>query len=399
MSAALDGLRVLDLADEKGLPCTKFLADAGADVVKIEPPGGDATRKREPFAGDDPGPERSLYFLHHNANKRGVTLDLATAEGQDLFRQLAKTADVVVETFSPGTMEGWGLGYEALAALNPKIVVASITLFGQTGPFKDYQGGELVAFALGGLMSMSGEPGGPPVVAPGELSCGIASMHAALAIQVALWHRLKTGRGQHIDVSLAEAATHAGSYVTPRYSYLKEKQERITHLGHCPELHHDLYRCKDGLARLFILSRDHWRTFVDWLGKPEELTDPAFERPHHRAQHMDQISPHVDRFVAGFTKNELYMEGQGRHLAVTPVNTPKEFVESDQTKARGFFQEVDHPVVGRYPQVGALHKYSAVDTAVRRPAPLLGQHNDEVYRSELGLDAGNLEALRAKGVI
>ena len=196
----LSGIRVLDLADEKGLACTKFFSDLGADVIKVEQPGGDPTRARPPFAGDQPHPERSLYFLHYNANKRGITLDLATPDGQELFRQLARTADVVVETFRPGTLSAWGLDYAALAALNPGLVMTSITVFGQTGPYRDYRGGELVAFALGGLMALSGEPGSPPCLAPGDLASGLASMHAALATQVAMFHRLKSGRGQHIDV-------------------------------------------------------------------------------------------------------------------------------------------------------------------------------------------------------
>src|SRR6266550_670881 len=174
----LNGYRVLDLADEKGLPCTRFLADLGADVVKIERPGGDATRALPPFAQDNPHPERSLYFLHWNANKRGITLDLDTADGQTLFRELVREADAVVETSRPGTMESRGLGYAALAAINPRIVVTSITTFGQTGPYRDYNGDELIAFALGGVMALSGEPGGAPCVAPGDLGSGMASMYA-----------------------------------------------------------------------------------------------------------------------------------------------------------------------------------------------------------------------------
>ena len=238
MTAALEGVRVLDLADEKGLPCTKFLADLGADVVKIEEPHGDRTRARPPFAGDIPHPERSLYFLHNNANKRGITLDLATPDGQRLFKELARTADVVVETLPPGTMQGWGIGYDALSTINPRLILTSITSFGQTGPWRDYKGGELIGFALGGLMAVSGEPAEPPCVAPGEMACGIASMHAALATEVALYHRQRSGRGQHIDVSLAEAAAHIGSYTVPEYSRSRTKPHRESHLQHASELHH-----------------------------------------------------------------------------------------------------------------------------------------------------------------
>jgi len=394
----LSGFRVLDLADETGLPCTRFLADLGADVIKVEQPGGDPTRARPPFADDQPHPERSLYFLHWNANKRGITLDLATPDGQDLFRQLTRTADVVVETFRPGTLEGWGLGYEVLAAENPRVIVTSITVFGQTGPYRDYNGDELIAFSLGGVMALSGEPGGPPCLAPGELASGMASTHAALATQVALFHRIKSGKGQHIDVSVAEAAAHVGGYGVPYYSYFKQKAERVTH-GHTSFELHDVYACKDGGVRVYVLARDHWRTFLDWIGSPEELRDPLFEDQDMRRDNRDLIDPYVQEFCKRFTKREFYAEGQGRHLAMTPMRTPGEFVESEQTTAREYFVEMKHPVVGKYRQARAMHVFSESPAEMRWAAPLVGQHNEEVFVGELGLSKEDLIRLRASGVI
>jgi crotonobetainyl-CoA:carnitine CoA-transferase CaiB-like acyl-CoA transferase len=399
MSGPLEGIRVLDLADEKALPCAKLLADMGADVIKVEPPQGDATRRRPPFAGDIVHPERSLYFLHHNANKRGITLNLEVEEGQALFRRLAASADIVVETFRPGAMAGWGLGYEALAKVNPGIVVTSVTLFGQTGPFRDYRGGELVAFAMGGLMALSGEPGGPPCVAPGELSCGVASMHAALANEVALFHRKRSGRGQHVDVAVAEAAVHAGSYTVPLYSYTKKKPRRATHIGHGPEIQHDLFRCKDGWVRLYLINRRHWPAFVEWMGSPPELADPELAAAHVRSEHMGRIAPILDQLCSQFSKREIYLQGEDHHLAVTPVNTPGEFVDSEQTRSRGFFQEVEHPVIGKYRQIGAMHKFSATPTQMRCAAPLLGQHNADVYQGELGLSVEDMRDLKTRGVL
>jgi crotonobetainyl-CoA:carnitine CoA-transferase CaiB-like acyl-CoA transferase len=394
----LAGLRVLDLADEKGLACTKFFADLGADVVKIELPGGDPTRARPPFAGDVPHPERSLYFLHYNANKRGITLDLATPDGQALFRDLARTADVVVETFPPGTLDGWGLGYAALSALNPRLVLTSITVFGQTGPYRDYRGGELVAFAVGGLMALSGEPGGPPCMAPGDLACGMASMHAALATEVALFHRLRSGRGQQVDVSVADAAAHIGGYVVPFYSYHQQKPVRTRHDERTFELH-DVYPCQDGYARLFVLPKAHWLALLEWIGNPPELCDPVFEDQHMRRENSDLINPYVEELCQRYPKLALYLEGQSRHLAVSPMNTPAEFVESEQTQARGFFLEAEHPVVGPYQQVGPLHRYGDFPARVSAAAPLVGQHNDAIYRGELGLSEADLVALKAAGVI
>jgi crotonobetainyl-CoA:carnitine CoA-transferase CaiB-like acyl-CoA transferase len=395
---ALEGIRVLDLANEYGLACTRFLADLGADVVKVEAPGGDDTRQHPPFAGAKDGADRGLYFLHFNANKRGITLDLEKPGGQALFRRLAEKADVVVETFDPGTMAGWGLSYDALSAANAGLIMASITLFGQTGPWRDYKGGELIAFALSGLMAMSGEPNSTPVLAPGELSSGMAGMHAALAIQVALFHRLTSQRGQYIDVSVAEAATHLGSYAVPFYSYHKEKTVRITRAENTFELH-DVYRTKDGWARLFILPRPHWLAFLEWLGNPEELSDPIFEDQHMRRDNSDLINPFVEELCQQYTKQELYLEAQSRHLAVTPMNTPKDFVESEQTKYRQVFSEVEHPVVGRYQQFGAIHKWSESVPTVRSAAPLVGQHTAEILGGELGLSSDDLASLRAAGVI
>lgn len=394
----LSGVRVLDLADEKGLACTKFLADLGADVIKIERPGGDPTRARPPFARDIPHPERSLYFLHFNANKRGITLDLETPDGQALFRQLARTADVVVETSRPGAMSAWGLDYEALSALNPRLIVASITWFGQTGPYRDYEGDELVAFALGGAMALSGEPSGPPIVAPGELACGMASIQTALAIEIALFHRLRTGCGQCIDVSVSEAAAHVGGYVVPFYSHWHEKPVRVGYSQNSFEFH-DVYQCQDGGVRFFINPMEHWRVFLEWLGSPEELCDPIFDDREIRKENRDLINPYVEQLCQRYTQRDIYLEGQGRHLPVSPMNTAGDFVEAEQTKVRGVFVEVDHPVVGRYRQAGALHKYTGAPTPVRRPAPLVGQHNEEVLVGELGLTHEDLASLRVAEVI
>src|SRR5262249_28697577 len=311
---------------------------------------------------------------------------------------LARTADVVIETFNPGTLARWGLDYEALAAIQPRLIMTSITVFGHTGPYRDYKGNELIAFALGGLMGLSGEPGGPPSVAPGDLASGMASIHAAMATEVALFHRLRSGRGQHVDASLSEAAAHVGGYVVPFYSYHGDKPVRVSHLEHSFELH-DVYQCQDGWARLFILPRAHWMELLDWIGRPPELDDPVFEDQNMRRENADLINPYVEALCQQYTKQGLYLEAQSRHLAITPMNTPADFVESEQTKGRGYFLETEHPVVGKYRQAGPLHQYSAMPARVRRPAPLVGQHNEEIFVGELGLSHADLATLRANGVI
>jgi crotonobetainyl-CoA:carnitine CoA-transferase CaiB-like acyl-CoA transferase len=226
----------------------------------------------------------------------------------------------------------------------------------------------------------------------------MASMHAALATLIALFHRIKTGRGQYIDASVAEGAAHVGGYAIPFYSYHKRKAVRVTHAHTSFELH-DVYPCKDGGVRLFILGPDHWRKFLQWIGSPEELQDPLFDDQDMRRENRDLIDPYVVEFCNQLTKRELYDEGEGRHLAVSPMSTPAEFVESEQTRGRDYFVAMEHPVVGRYPQPRAMHLFSETPAEMRCPAPLVGQHNEEILSGELGLSREDLIRLRASGVI
>jgi crotonobetainyl-CoA:carnitine CoA-transferase CaiB-like acyl-CoA transferase len=223
-------------------------------------------------------------------------------------------------------------------------------------------------------------------------------MHAALATQVALFHRAASGRGQSIDVSVAEAAAQIGSYIVPFYSYHHRKAERTTRAENTFELH-DVYRCRDGWVRLFILPREHWLALLDWIGNPEELTDPLFHDEHMRRENSDLINPYIEELCSKYTKQELYLEAQKRHLAVTPMNTPADFVESEQTQARGFFVDLEHPVVGPYRQVGPMHKYGEPSPRMRTAAPLLGQHTGEILVDELGVSRDELTALRGRGVV
>lgn len=397
-AAPLDGVHILDLADESGLQCTKLLADLGADVVKVEPPAGDAARRRPPFAADRPGPDRGLFFLHYYANKRSITLDLQAADGRALFRRLAERADIVVETCAPGYLAGLGLGFDDLHRLNAGLVLTSITPFGQEGPYARYRASELTSFAMGGLMALSGEPSQAPSVAPGDLAHGMAGAYAAYGTLVAYYHRLLTGQGQMLDVSIHECSAHIAGYAIPTYSARHEKAARMTRAKRFFELH-DVYPCQDGHVRFFVLPRDHWLGFREWIGSPPELMDPVFEDQQMRRENSDLIDPRVTDFAQGYTKEELFHAGQRRHLAVTPVYRPEEYAQSPQIRARGFFVEVEHPEVGLYQEVGPLHKLGRTPGRVRRPPPRIGQHNQEIYCQGLGLAREELMALRAGGAI
>jgi len=387
--APLSGYRVLDLAGPIAFHCMKLLADMGADVIKIEPPGGDPARRTPPFKNDVPHPEKSLYFLHYNTNKRGITLDIESSDGRAIFLELARSADVVVETFEPGRIDAMGLGYDVLSALNPGIVMASVTPFGQTGPWRDYKST---------VMILSGEPGAPPLQAPGEIAYGMASTYAALGIAMALYHREETEEGQQIDVSMHECAAHIAGYFIPNYSYTGTKPSRASRKGEETDLY-DPYPTKNGYVRIFIIPAEQWRRLVDWMGRPEAIAGPEFEKMAYRREHPEIVLKTITEFCKKHTKEELYEEGQKRRISVTPINTVGEFMESAHTKARQLFIEMEHPQVGRYLHYGPVPRLSGTPGRVARTAPLIGEHNEELYGGELGFSRDDLVALSGGGVI
>jgi crotonobetainyl-CoA:carnitine CoA-transferase CaiB-like acyl-CoA transferase len=397
-SGPLTGYRVLDLGAPLSLHCTKLLADMGADVIKVEPPAGDESRRVPPFKDDAPHPEKSLYFLHFNTNKRGITLDVEKPDGRAILLELCKNADVVIETYRPSRAQELRLTYQDLSAVNPALIVASITPFGQTGPWKDYKANDMAGIALGNLLYLAGEPGEPPLQPPGEIAYGMASTYGAFGIAVALYHRLESGKGQHIDVSMHECAGHIAGYFIPNYGYTGDKPARASRKGEETDLY-DPYKTKNGYARIFIIPIEQWRRLVDWMGRPPSISGPEFEKMAYRRKHPDIVVGAIAEFCARHTKEELYEEGQKRRIAVTPINTAGEFIEMEQTKARELFVDMEHPVIGKYKQFGVVPRLMETPGAIYRTAPLLGEHNVEIYRGELGMSNDDLVALRAEGVI
>jgi crotonobetainyl-CoA:carnitine CoA-transferase CaiB-like acyl-CoA transferase len=394
----LTGYRVLDLADPSGFHCTKLLADMGADVIKVEPPGGDEARRIPPFKDYSPHPEKSLYFLHFNTNKRSITLDVEKPDGRAILLELAKKADVVIETYPPAQREELRLGYQELSAGNPGLVHASITPFGETGPWRDYKANDMAGIALGNLLYLAGEPGEPPLQPPGEIAYGMASTYGAFGIAVALYHRLESGRGQHIVVSMHECAGHIAGYFIPNYGYSGVKPARASRKGEETDLY-DPYKTKNGYARIFIIPVEQWRRLVDWMGHPPAISGPEFEKMAFRRKHPDIVVGAIAEFCSRHTKEELYEEGQKRRIAVTPINTVGEFMNSAQVKARETFVEMDHPVIGKYLQFGPVPRLSESPGRITRTAPLTGEHNREIYCGDLGMSDDDLVALRASGVI
>jgi crotonobetainyl-CoA:carnitine CoA-transferase CaiB-like acyl-CoA transferase len=394
----LAGCRVLDIGGPLALHCTKLLADMGADVIKIEPPSGDQSRRVPPFKDDSPHPEKSLYFLHFNTNKRGITLDIEKADGRAILLELAARADVVIETFRPSHAKELRLTYQDLTASNPGLIVASITPFGQSGPWRDYKADDIAGLALGNLLYLAGEPGEPPLQPPGEIAYGMASTYGAFGIATALYHRLESGRGQHIDVSMHECSGHIAGYFIPNYGYTGAKPARASRKGEETDLY-DPYATKNGYARIFIIPVEQWRRLVDWMGRPPAISGPEFEKMSYRRQHPEVVVGAIAEFCARHTKEELYEEGQKRRIAVTPINTAGEFINSEQVKERQIFLEMEHPIIGKYAHFGPVPRLSESAGRVARTAPLLGQHYLEIYCGELGMSNDDLVALRASGVI
>lgn len=329
---ALEGMRVVDLADEKGELCGRLLADLGAEVIRVEPPGGGLSRRLSPFAPDG---ETSLYFGFRNAGKRGAVIDLETGSGRERLHALLDRADVMIESGMPGSLARLGLAPESLMERHPQLVVTSISDFGQTGPYAAYHGTELVAFAMGGMMYRAGRIEKPPLVAPGNLAYDAAGVHAAFATLLATWKRLQTGRGQHLDVTVFESVANLSDWSLPNFSINPAVGSRAG-AGI-----YTLYRCRDGYMRMIVLVKKHWRALLDWVGHPAELDKPEYDQFIQRLMNMDKIVPVLERFFEAKSKTEVAREAQSRGIPATPLLRPGEVIECEHAVARGTFHRID----------------------------------------------------------
>jgi len=395
----LAGLRVLDLADEKAYFCSKLMAEMGAEVIKVERPGGDAARWIGPFYGHTPHPEKSLSFWYNNTNKLGITLNLESRKGRDIFLELTSRADVVVETFPPVYLEKIELGYEVLAGKNPRLILASVTGFGQVGPYKEYKSCDIVAAALGGQMYVCGAPDTPPLTIYGEQSFYAASLFAAAGILLALCERNRSGKGQHVDISLQEAVAATLEHVMVRYSYDGMVSHRQGNLHWTNSA--CLLPCKDGYI-LITFDRE-WDTLVELLesaGMAEDLNEERWCEQDYRRQHVDHVVEVLARWTRTHTKAELFDLGQLMRFPWAPVDSVDEVFNSPQLRARNFFVSVDHPEVDTsfaYP--ATPYKFSTLSPKVWRRAPLVGEDNVRVYHEELGFSLDEVVELRSANII
>jgi crotonobetainyl-CoA:carnitine CoA-transferase CaiB-like acyl-CoA transferase len=414
---ALDGVRVLDLTHHIAGPyCTKLLADFGADVVKVERPGGDPARRMPPFFDPPnlstegeipPDPpllkggwgdlEKSLLFLYLNTNKRSITLNLKAPLGREMLKELARDADLLVENFSPRVMPSLGFDFETLRELNPALVVGSISNFGQTGPYRDYQATDIVEYALGGLMYVFGSYDREPLIHALHQAQFKAGTNAASAILMALYHRQRTGQGQQVDVSIQECISSALRDVVNNYIYTGAVRRRQpNHSGDLTRLR----EVSDGyvLPNPGLSSAFDWRAVVEFLGLPE-LDDERFNTPSARLANADELGQILDRYFLSQKKFDVFYAAQQRRFIYGVVQSPGEVLADEHVRARGYFVPVDHPVLGTVEFPGAPFNMNGTPWKVRRPAPTLGQHNSEVFGERLGYSGVDLARLRATGVV
>ena len=396
-SGALAGVKVIDLTHHIAGPyATKLLADFGADVLKIERPGGDPARRLPPFYHDEPEQEKSLPFLYLNTNKRSITLNLKSEEGRRILLELLSGADALVENFAPRVMPSLGLDYETLREHNPRLVVASVSNFGQTGPWRDYRATEIVEYALGGLMYIFGAYDREPLKHAMNQAQFKAGTNLASATLMALYHQRLTGQGQQVDVSIQESIASALRDVINNYTYLGAVRRRQpNHTG-------DLTRLRavsDGyvLPNPGIGAGLNWQILVDFLDAPQ-LDDPRFDNASARLENAEALGEILDEIFATKQKRDIFYAAHERRFIYGVIDSPAETIENPQIQARGYYQPVEHPELGEITFPGAPFLMSSSPWAVNSTAPALGQHNGEVLGA-LGYDARGMAFLGASEVI
>lgn len=395
---ALEGVRVLDLTHHIAGPyCTKLLADFGGDVTKVERPDGDPGRRMPPFFHDEPETEKSLLFLYLNTSKRSITLNLKSQGGQAIVKELVRDSDVLVENFSPRVMPSLGLDYGALREINPGLVMASISNFGQTGPYRDYKASEIVEYALGGLMYIFGAYDREPLKHAFNQAQFKAGTNTASAVLMALYHQRLTGQGQHVDLSIQESIASGLRDVTNNYTYFGGVRRRQpNHSG-------DLTRLRatsDGyiLPNPGVSARVNWGAVVELLDAPE-LDDERFSNASERLANAEELGEILDQVFESKKKQEMFYAAHQQRFIFGVIDSPEEVLDNPQFEARKYFVDLEHAEMGSIKFPGAPFLMSGTPWEARQAAPTLGQHSQEVLRDRLGYSEPEIAQLRTMEVI
>jgi formyl-CoA transferase len=393
---ALSGVRILDLSRILAGPvCTMMLGDLGADVIKVERPGtGDDTRTwGPPFAGGE-----SAYYLCCNRNKRSITVDLSKPRGRELVKELAKVSDVLVENFTPGLMKRFGLDYETLRELNPGLVYASITAYGQDGPYRDRPGYDMVLSAVGGLMWITGERDGNPCKVGVAITDVLTGVSASGAIMAALLWRERSGRGQHIDCSLLDSQVAALANIASNYLVAGQEATRWG-TAHESIVPYQVFPTRDRPIAIAVANQKLWESFCRVTGREEWLDDARFESNPRRVENRDVLLPLVAEMMSGKSCDEWMEILVEAAIPCGPVNNMQSLFADPQVRHRNMIAAVPHPTIGTLQLAGVPIKYSSTPGEVRLPPPLLGQHTGEILSSVLGCSAERIAALKQEGVV
>lgn len=401
MKAALQGVKVVEYAEYISAPyCGKMLADMGAEVVKIEKPAmGDSSRRIGPFPKDTPHKEKSGLFLYLNTNKFGITLNPGKPTGKRVFQKLLEDVDVLIEDQRPGKMDNIGLGWDHLNSLNPALVMTSITAFGQTGPYKNFKGGDLIAWQMGGGGYVTPRYAGTTEQEPlraAQLASFISGINGAIATMCALRVQRRSGVGQHVDISQMESVIHLISEHIAYPPYENWSPSRAARPWAAPR---HFFKCRDGWVYLYVDEPHHWERFVEVMGNPEWAGVELFKTKYSRGDNWEGLQPLLAEWAKDKTRAEVFEIGKTQGIPLTPGNTVADIFASRQLEEREYLVDIEHPAAGRLKYPGPPYKFSKTPWAIGKPAPLLGQHNREIYCDRLGYSKEELAEMYRAGII
>lgn len=415
---ALSGIRVLDLTENGCNMGGKMFGDLGADVIRIEPPSGSPSRI-PPYYKNIVDPEKSLFWFAYNTNKRGITLDITKPEGQEIFKKLVKSSDIILESFSPGYLNSLKLGYDDLSKIKPDIIYTSITPFGQKGPKASYKASDLTMWASGGFLNDCGDPDRAPVWIGFPQASIFGGAEGAIGSLTAFWYKMSTGEGQFVDVSMQESAAASNMNVLQMWDVNKVEFKRVGAVSFvaATRVKQPIYfKCKDGFIMILALggndpyasSSEHLVQWMkdegmcpDWLAKLNWWKD--YNAAVLTQEVADKVGKAIEAFTLTKTKDELYeigAFGKYKQMLVAPVSSTRDISEDVQLKARNYFVQIDHPELeSSLPYCGPFIRLSESPVQFNRRAPLIGEHNREIYVKELGISESDLKTFKAKGII